>query len=201
MGQLLGTLFVLYILRAILQGLTQGKPSASKHDERGSRWSDVLDMDELEKRLREVRSTLEGRPDSEHITPAEETAPLEQPAADVEPVSAEEMPASSAPIPPVVLFDHDQRVTSPISQRDVRPDDGLDDWLSDVDDDEWDELARHGWSAERESQQFEHTAENRLPTAIDAYMQRGKPWQAAFVVKELLGPPRALHPFGRRHRF
>lgn len=189
--ELLGALFVLYILGSMVSGfLRRGRPAGrSSEDGKGvgpgrPRFPQVLDMEELERRLRDL---AEGRP-------TERGGAEEPPAKPARPRPTASIP-DIAPAPEAPTF-RTETVRVPA----VFPTDSeIDRWQ----DDDWDDVERdESWARSKSpSERPGAKGPAPLPPSVAAFMEQGNPWQAAFVVKEVLGPPRALSPHRGRPRF
>lgn len=173
--ELLGAIFVLYILGSMVAGfLRRGRPQRPTDEKAPGRpgLPEVLDTDELERRLRELAT---GRQEVQ-----------QEPEPHPQPVGPEVAPAA----PPAVAPPRPASVRVPAASPVQR--DELD----------WDELTDSAWAdADKPRRKRRETAGTSLPPAIDDIVRRGNAWQAAFVVKELLGSPRALSPHRGRPRF
>lgn len=186
--QLIGVLFTLYILGSMIAGVVRrGRPTPPGDGEgRGPARTglpEVLDMDELERRLRDLAGGRVGRPDP--------TGPAQSPEPSVARTpTPSASPSASEPAVPSLPQGAPRPV--PAATRSTFPEG--DRWRGAVDD--WESWEEGVWEPERSrtaSEGYPSKAAS-LPPAVEAYMRKGNPWQAAFVVKELLGPPRALYP-------
>lgn len=193
MGQLLVGLFILYILRSVFEGISRGGRAGKRGPDSSEKpglptWSDVLDMDELERRLRELRGDEpSAESSSETFVEREERYPpvLSIPAPVSPPPTSEPatIAAPQQPAPPA------RRTAEAV---DMWADDG--DWDDALLDSVWDDVPLP--ATHRRDRAARRT--DQLPAAVQAYVDRGTPWQAAFVLKELLGPPRGLSRDPRR---
>lgn len=171
-------------------------------------------MEELERRLREARR-LEQAESSKGRAPAGVPAPepVPSPAPPAAPPTVEWRPTVQRPTPPAAPTSPPRATPgrAPAVERTPLQPSGMgdrdDDWEIDVEDAEWEaveaEMARRpaGREAGPERRGLEAQPPG-LPAPIQAFVKGGHPWQAAFVVKEVLGPPRSLsrkyvpkHPF------
>lgn len=188
--ELLGALFVLYILGSMVMGfLRRGRRPGSGDGEGPGRpgFPQVLDLEELEERLRDLAA---GR------RPGEGGYASSGPGPQVEPRPDAPEPAppavGTAPTPPAVAT---VRIPAVVPAA-MRPEE---DW---ADADEWAELEDGSWSEPSALPGSGTTSGVRaLPPAAASLLDRDNPWQAAFVIKEVLGPPRALNPHRGRPPF
>jgi|SRR5690625_3817961 len=197
--QLIGLLFALYILGSMVAGFFRRGRSGGRGRPTGPArpgLPDVLDMDELERRLRELAGER-----VEEYDPSE--APASREPGKPEPRPELTPPVTSAPpspprpaMPPMTPAGPRPAPVTRLPREDMRPlrDDDFEGWQDDETD--WARWAR-GEEAfpARASDAKRPDAVPGLPPVVAAYMRQGKPWQAAVVVKEILGPPRA---FARR---
>lgn len=203
---------------SFIGGILRGLPTAGRGGEGAP---EVLDMDELERRIREARArrvSVEtvSEPLREEGERTEQTAPA--PPRPAEP-AATRRPAPSA-APHVVPSAKPQTAPATAPQGAPRPAaDGsrlrvtvqpsklrglADDWDGGMDDLDWKALddqeeavRRLGpWHGRRRTRRMDARPRQSLPAPISRFMERGHPWQAAIVVAEVLGQPRAL----ARHR-
>lgn len=176
--ELLGVIFVLYLLGSMVAGFfRRGRPRQSTDEKAPGRpgLPEVLDTDELERRLRELATgRREARPE-----PEPERQPVEQEPRPQRPIA----PPTVAPTPPAP-------VRAPAALPVRRDEFG------------WDELSDAALQdADKQRRKRAQTAGQSLPPVIEGFVRRGDAWQAAFVMKEVLGPPRALSPHRGRPRF
>lgn len=161
---------------------------------------EVLDMDELERSLREAREgELVGEPSSPSSPPVSPPVAREVSAPSVGPSEPER------PRPSVTAARRATPTVHPSTLAERTPlqpswvvDDDDADWTADVDDAEWEAMEEEGTprrTAAGSSTPAGKAAGGRLPDPVQAYLDKGRPWQAAFVVQEVLGPPRALAPY------
>lgn len=169
-------MFVLYVLGSIVAGFLRGAGGRPAQPGQRPMAPEVLDMDDLERQLREAR-------DREHpppaAPPADDWTPTVQPAAP-SPVRRPD-PAAARP----------STGSQPAEMQVAWDDDFADDW-GDGSDSEWEDAER---TARRRRPERKRAGDGRLPAPVHAFLDQGNPWQAAVVVKELLGPPRALAPY------
>lgn len=177
--ELIGVLFTLYILGSMVAGFFRrgagGRKSGSEGRAKGTGLPRVLDMDELERRLREL-ATGRRVPEPEPEPQAERVA--------ASPPTTTAVPTKVS-IPAVVSDGPKHRGGQ---------------WT--VPEDGWEELPDPAWAAVEERPVSRRAAvADGLPPVVADVARRDNPWQAAFVIKELLGPPRALAPHRGRPRF
>lgn len=189
--ELLGALFVLYILGSMVSGfLRRGRQVRTSGDEPSSsgkgrpRFPQVLDMEELERRLRDL---AEGRPPGQRDDPA--------PFGEREAGEGTETPVAAPPTPAGVPTEARKPRSVTVRVPAVVPAAAdPDGWAADED---WDDVRDSSWpTMQHLPKEPAASRATALPPAVLSYMERGNPWQAAFVIKEVLGPPRALN----RHR-
>lgn len=211
--ELIGILFVLYILGSIVAGFLRGAGGRPAQPGQPPVYPEVLDMDELERRLREARER-EHPPESRSPADEFESEPPMRPSPE-RTVAATVQRASERAATTTMLRDSERAATTtmrraperatfagrtPLQPSRVR--DADNDWGDDADDAEWEALERsEGLTVRPGSRNREMTpprsgmSSGRVPEPVQAFLERGNPWQAAFVVKEVLGPPRALSPY------
>lgn len=227
---LFGLLILLYVLSSIVGGLLRGRGSEG----RGPGQPEVLDMDELERRLRERRARQEtvkpaAQPAAEAPRPAPAPAPAPRPAPAPAPMASteapESRPAASTVLPaaPTVapsaapsarpLAAPTAKPAAPTVRRSLapvgstlrgavqlsRPKTPDDDWGVDMSDLDWDAVAAQEEIPRRRARRLRSATPapkpRPLPAAIRYYLEHAEPWQAAVVLAEVLGPPRALAPY------
>lgn len=187
---LIGFLFLIYFLGSIIAAVFRrersrgdGPKTPQTGRRRGSVFGEVLDMDELERRLREARDaameTVEPRAAEADDDPAPEAPapiPVPPPAAELPPVVVPPVAAPPEPRPrrPRRVF------PAPTMAGDPR-------WETVMDDELQAEAATP-------PARTAAVATADLPPAVQNALRRGKPWQAAFIMQEVLGPPRGLRP-------
>ncbi|MFO7265134.1 MAG: hypothetical protein C0P62_002930, partial [Bacillota bacterium] len=80
-----------------------------------------------------------------------------------------------------------------------RPKTPDDDWGVDMSDLDWDAVAAQEEIPRRRARRLRSATPapkpRPLPAAIRYYLEHAEPWQAAVVLAEVLGPPRALAPY------
>jgi len=204
---LFGLLILLYVLSSIVGGLLRGRGSEG----RGPGQPEVLDMDELERRLRERRARQEtvkpaAQPAAEAPRPAPAPAPAPRPAPAPAPMASTEAP-ESRPAAPTVLpaAPTVRRSLAPVGStlrgavQLSRPKTPDDDWGVDMSDLDWDAVAAQEEIPRRRARRLRSATPapkpRPLPAAIRYYLEHAEPWQAAVVLAEVLGPPRALAPY------
>lgn len=204
---LFGLLILLYVLSSIVGGLLRGRGSEG----RGPGQPEVLDMDELERRLRERRARQEtvkpaAQPAAEAPRPAPAPAPAPRPAPAPAPMASTKAPESrpaaptAKPAAPTV-----RRSLAPVGStlrgavQLSRPKTPDDDWGVDMSDLDWDAVAAQEEIPRRRARRLRSATPapkpRPLPAAIRYYLEHAEPWQAAVVLAEVLGPPRALAPY------
>lgn len=202
------------MLSSIVGGIFRGTRTAGRRESGDGK---VVDMKELERRLREARAQQPAEPST---TPAREPSPqADTPRWSPAPAVPDPRPAPSAattsttspgkalrPVtlpgtatavpasrPPVARAERPVRRTLQ-PRRLSAPED---DWGLDPNDLDWDreEMGSHGRSPTRPSPSAAAGRTPPLPAAVQRYLDREQPWQAAVVIAEILGPPRALLPY------
>lgn len=200
--ELIGALFGLYILLSILSGVLRGVRGRGPGPGREA-GPEVLDMEELERRLREAQ-ILEPEEAPRPGRRAPETAPAPAPAPSAAPPVAQRRPAApGAPTPEPARTTLRPPSVGPSTLRPGWASAAEDDWDAafDLEDADWaaleaEEPLRRPLPAAAEPRPAEkEAAPAALPAPIQAMVDQGHPWQAAFALKELLGPPRALAPY------
>lgn len=176
------------IVSGVLRGGRRGAPREDAPE--------VLDMDALERALREAREREQaGAPSPERSASPDSSAPTAAPRA--VPSTAPSQPRWAPTVSPV-----DRRATPSVQRSTLADRTPLQpSWAMDADDDDWGiDVDDADWEAleQEEGRTPRRTAartDPRLPEPVQAFIDKGRPWQAAFVVQEVLGPPRALAPY------
>lgn len=224
-------MFVLYILGSIVAGFVRGAGGRPARPDQSPMFPEVLDMDELERRLREARdrehppeSSATGSEPTESSPPAQgqsaapptsEWRPTVRPTATMTgsdrpmvPQTTSTSVGRSTPQTPAAPVDGRAERSAVAGRTPLQPSwvrDRAYDGDTDGDGADWEEIERFEGLSDRhrtsrasvrvETIHRRLPSDGRLPSPIQAFLDEGNPWQAAFVVKEVLGPPRALAPY------
>lgn len=209
----------MYILSSIVGGIFRGRRRGGAAGDE-SVFPEVLDMDELERRLREARSQEEAAEPVRELfseEPRPTTVPATVPTAGPQASPAAEPTASPTAVPSAASTaapmaapaTPTQKVPSAVKpsaiggRTVVQPNwaqDADDEWDVGLDDADWDTLEGDGVRTHRPAGARRRpptppSKRGALPEPIAAFVKDGHPWQAAFVVSEVLGSPRALAPY------
>lgn len=191
LDELFSLLFFLYVLGSVLSGLLRrsagpGAPNGTEEDPEL-----VLDMEELERRLRRAREERLGRPQppaSSWDGPAGPASPFEGPMGPGSPLEAPVAPAARTVRPTAA------RAVQPAKPT-VRPSTMAPSVRGvPFDDDLGGDWGVPAAPAPRPAARRRRPAAG-LPPAVAAFVRKGQPWLAAVVMREILDPPRALRPY------